>query len=222
MIHVEPDEFLTDAPVKIPSGPYARYGKRLFDIGLALFLIPFLLLPILLLWLSARADGGAGFYGHPRVGKGGRRFRCWKIRTMAVDADRRLAELLQRDPEAAREWAQTFKLKRDPRVTRLGVWLRRTSLDELPQIWNVLCGEMSFVGPRPVTPEELSYYGPDKASYLALRPGVTGLWQVRGRSDGNYVQRVRLDRHYGERLRLGSDVVLIAQTSLLVLWPSGS
>ncbi len=222
MIHVEPDDFLTTVPVTISTGLYARHGKRLFDLGFALFLIPLLMPVIGLLWLLARADGGAGFYGHQRVGKDGRRFRCWKIRTMAVDADRRLADLLRRDPQAAREWASTFKLKNDPRVTRLGGWLRRTSLDELPQIWNVLRGEMSFVGPRPVTPEELSYYGPDKGSYLALRPGITGLWQVRGRSDGNYVQRVLLDRHYGERLRLASDVLLIAQTSLLVLRPTGS
>lgn len=222
MIHPDPDAFRPTSFLPSHPGLYARRGKRVLDLGLALAVMPLVAPAILLLWLAVRLDGGPGLFAHVRIGRHGRSFRCWKIRTMAPDADRRLAALLEGDPTAALEWARTFKLKRDPRVTWIGTALRRTSLDELPQIWNVLRGEMSLVGPRPVTAGELALYGADQATYLALRPGVTGLWQLRGRRDGDYARRVGLDRSYGQGLCLWLDLRLIAATGLVLLRPTGS
>lgn len=217
---------MTDLSTDLPLSPptrrlYARFGKRALDLAIALLLLPFLAPLIALLWLLARADGGPGFYGHTRIGRHGRRFRCWKIRTMVPDAGRILAETLRQDPLAALEWARAFKLHDDPRVTVLGRLLRRTSLDELPQIFNVLRGEMSFVGPRPITAGELAFYDGDPAAYLGQTPGITGLWQVEGRPDGCYRKRVALDRRYRAEQSLPLDLVLIVRTAGLVLKPTG-
>lgn len=222
MIQPHPEAFRPAHVLSTSPGLYARHGKRVLDLGLALGLLPFVAPVILLLWLVVRLDGGPGLFAHGRVGRHGQPFRCWKIRTMAPDADQRLAVLLAGDPNAALEWARTFKLRHDPRVTWIGAILRRTSLDELPQVWNVLRGEMSFVGPRPVTAGELDFYGADRTSYLSLRPGVTGLWQVRGRRDGDYARRVGLDHSYREGLCLWLDLRLIAATGLVLLRPTGS
>lgn len=200
---------------------YARLGKRLVDIVLATAILPVLLPIIAVLWLITRRDGAAGFFAHTRVGRNGKPFRCWKIRTMVPDAETRLETYLQSNPQAADEWARTQKLTHDPRVTPLGRFLRRTSLDELPQIWNVMRGDMSFVGPRPVTLPELERYGLHSHVYLSLRPGVTGLWQVMGRSNGCYTERTNMDRAYASSLGLIRDLSLILRTGLVVFLPTG-
>ena len=154
---------------------YAGSMKRLFDVVLSLLLLPMIVPIVAILYVLVRRDGGAGFFGHARVGKDGKVFKCWKIRSMVPDAQERLEHLLATDPAARAEWERDRKLRNDPRVTRFGNFLRKSSLDELPQIWNVLRGEMSLIGPRPVTASELDRYGAQAWVYEALRPGVTGL-----------------------------------------------
>jgi lipopolysaccharide/colanic/teichoic acid biosynthesis glycosyltransferase len=206
----------------LPAEPLGYPGKRAFDLILALLLLPLLAPVIALLWLLVRLDGGPGFYGHSRVGRNGTPFRCWKLRSMCVSAEARLAAHLAQNPAAAAEWARDFKLTEDPRITRLGRILRKTSLDELPQIWNVLRGEMSLVGLRPITEAELTKYGPHQGLYLALRPGITGPWQVEGRGNRvSYADRVQLDLSYGQNLSLAHDLNLIARTITVLLNPKG-
>ncbi len=200
---------------------YSRHAKRAFDVALALALLPLIGPVVLLLCTLTRRDGSPGFFGHQRVGQNGRTFRCWKIRTMVHDAEKRLEEYLSNDPEAATEWALYHKLTDDPRVTAMGKFLRRTSLDELPQIWNVLRGDMSFVGPRPVTVPELERYGPHKSVYLSLRPGITGLWQVAGRTNGCYDERLNMDRTYARKQGFLFDMHLILRTARVVVQPTG-
>lgn len=195
--------------------------KRTKDIILALVALPLILPVIGVLYALTIRDGGPGFFGHTRIGKNGKPFRCWKIRTMVSDADRALREHLQDNPEAAEEWHRDFKLTDDPRITPLGGFLRRSSLDELPQIWNVLRGEMSFVGPRPVTREELSRYRSHKGAYLSLRPGITGPWQVSGRNDLNYDERVELDSQYAANNNFTGDLAIIYRTGSAVLNRTG-
>jgi exopolysaccharide production protein ExoY len=173
--------------------------KRCLDVIIASFaLLVFAPAFITLALLIKGADKGSVFYGHRRIGRHGERFTCYKFRTMAVDAEERLAQILLTDPAAAAEWRETQKLRNDPRVTKIGAFLRRTSLDELPQFWNVFRGEMSIVGPRPITRAELNRYGRDRRYYLLVKPGITGLWQVSGRSSTSYETRVRFDRQYLE------------------------
>ncbi len=150
-------------------------------------------------WRIWREDGAPIVFGHYRVGRGGRFFRCLKFRSMVRNADVVLAELLRTDAAARAEWERDHKLRNDPRITPIGKLLRKTSLDELPQLFNVLRGDMHFVGPRPVTMEELSRYGRRKRHYLSVRPGITGLWQVSGRNNTTYDERVELDSEYVER-----------------------
>ncbi|MES1156881.1 MAG: sugar transferase [Alphaproteobacteria bacterium] len=173
--------------------------KRAFDVfvsaAVMIFLAPAFLTIAALIKLG---DGGPIFYRHLRIGRSGQRFECFKFRTMAVDSQERLAFILQSDPHAAAEWRESQKLRSDPRVTKIGVFLRKSSLDELPQFFNVLRGDMSIVGPRPITRAELYRYGRDRRYYLLVRPGITGLWQVSGRSNASYDKRVQLDREYLE------------------------
>ena len=204
-----------------PGGFYARYGKSLFDFLLALLIVPVIAPVIILLWLLVRRDGGPGFFAHPRVGRNGKVFLCWKLRTMVPDAAAQLARLLEEDPDAAAQWDSERKLMNDPRITPLGDFLRRTSLDELPQIWNVLRGEMSFVGPRPVTRLELHKYGHARADYKALKPGITGLWQVSGRNSLSYDERVALDSAYGDLRSLRTDLRVLGLTVFAVLGKTG-
>ncbi|MFG6617741.1 MULTISPECIES: sugar transferase [unclassified Sulfitobacter] len=208
-----------------PSGRsgtgYARWGKRAFDIALAVILLPVLLPVILALAGVVALDGGAPFFGHRRVGKGGRGFHCWKIRTMVADAQEHLAQYLDENPVAAEEWALKHKLDHDPRITKLGRFLRRSSLDELPQIFNVLRGEMSFVGPRPVEREELRRYGLSAGIYKSLRPGITGKWQVSGRSNVAYDKRVALDVAYAKKMSWLGDIVILFKTLTTVAVRSG-
>lgn len=197
--------------------------KRTMDIlgagALLLVLAPFFLLLALLI----RRDGGPAFFAHRRVGEGGREFGCLKFRSMVVDSDRRLAALLESDPAARTEWETTRKLKKDPRVTAVGRLLRATSLDELPQLINVLKGEMSLVGPRPVTPSELAqYYGAAAEHYTSVRPGITGLWQISGRNDTSYAERVALDVAYATQPSLAEDLRILLRTPLVVLQRRGA
>jgi len=191
--------------------------KRAFDAAGALALIV-LLSPIMLLIAALVAmEGGPVFFGHERVGFGGRAFRCLKFRTMVPNAVEVLSDLLARDPAAAREWVMTQKLRDDPRITRLGTFLRKTSLDELPQLWNILAGEMSLVGPRPIVQSEVERYGSYIHYYYAVRPGLTGLWQVRGRSNTSYAERIEMDVEYVSSCTLGKDIKILIETVPAVL-----
>ena len=167
-------------------------------------------------------DGGPIVFAHRRIGKGGRYFHCLKFRSMAVDAEQRLADLLANDPEARAEWEKDHKLRNDPRVTRLGAFLRKTSLDELPQIFNVLRGEMSLVGPRPIVDAEVGKYGRRFNNYCAMKPGITGLWQVSGRNDVSYRARVAMDCIYARERNVLMDGFIIAATVPAVLMRKGS
>jgi exopolysaccharide production protein ExoY len=200
---------------------YTRYTKRIVDICLALILLPVLVPVIAVLWAMTRTDGGPGFFGHRRIGKNGKVFRCWKVRTMVPNAEERLVAYLANNPAAAEEWARDHKLTDDPRITKLGRFLRETSLDELPQIWNVLMGEMSFVGPRPVVRAEMRKYGHGRTAYLTMKPGITGLWQVSGRNDVSYDERVAMDIEYLQTVSLRTDIQLIAKTAGSVLNRTG-
>ena len=167
-------------------------------------------------------DGGPVFYPHTRLGRGGARFGCLKFRTMCVDAPERLASLLANSPRARAEWLATHKLKADPRVTPLGRFLRNSSLDELPQLLNVLRGDMSLVGPRPIVEGEIGYYGELFELYCQVRPGITGLWQVSGRSDTTYTERVALDAQYVRSKCLALDLEILLKTIPAVVQRKGA
>lgn len=203
------------------SAGYRRVGKRAFDLLLVVVLSPIIVPVIMILWLLVISDGGPGFFGHKRIGRNGKAFKCWKLRTMVVDAEQKLQEYLQSNPEAAKEWAAEHKLTNDPRVTRLGEFMRKTSLDELPQIWNVIKGDMSFVGPRPIVRVELHKYGQQRPVYLSMTPGITGLWQVQGRNDVTYGERVQLDVDYSHTVSLITDLRLIFLTGFSVIFGTG-
>ncbi len=192
--------------------------KRAFDIVIASLALLFLAPAFLTIALAIRlTDPGPIFFRHMRVGRHGMRFGCLKFRTMASDAEARLSQILHANPEAAAEWATMQKLRDDPRVTKLGAFLRKTSLDELPQLINVLRGDMSIVGPRPVTRSELNRYGRDRRYYLLVRPGITGLWQVSGRSSIGYEKRIRYDREYLEEWSWLGELWIILMTVPAVL-----
>jgi exopolysaccharide biosynthesis polyprenyl glycosylphosphotransferase len=165
---------------------------------------------------------GPVFFGHWRVGRNGRMFRTWKFRTMVADGAAALRRHLDSDPAAREEWARTHKLVRDPRVTRIGGFLRRWSLDELPQMWNVLNGTMSLVGPRPIVPDEIPKYGPWFTDYAAVRPGITGLWQVSIRTDTTYDERVQLDAYYVQHWTPWLDLLILARTATAVVRGEGA
>jgi Undecaprenyl-phosphate galactose phosphotransferase WbaP len=204
------------------ESPVNRVLKRVLDVGGALGSMVVLGPLIAALAWKVKRDGGPAFYGHERVGKDGRSFKCWKLRSMVPNAEQVLEELLARDPEAKAEWERDFKLKDDPRVTRIGHVLRRYSLDELPQLWNVLRGEMSLVGPRPIVEAELKYYGDRVEDYYASKPGLTGLWQVSGRNDVSYEYRVHLDCWYAQNWSLWSDIIILLKTVRVVLAREGA
>jgi Undecaprenyl-phosphate galactose phosphotransferase WbaP len=176
------------------------------------------LIAMLVKWSSK----GPVFYGHERIGEGGRTFRAWKFRTMVENADETLEQYLQADPSLQVEWATNHKLKRDPRITNIGKLLRQTSLDELPQIWNVIRGEMSLVGPRPIVRNEVIKYGEEFDLYRRVRPGITGLWQVSGRSKTTYEERVTMDVHYVRNWSVWLDAYLLAKTVGVVLGKQGA
>ena len=187
--------------------------KQVSDLALAAFITAAALPLIGLIALAVRCGSrGPVFYGHVRRGRASRSFKAWKFRTMVTDADAVLARHLSEDEEAREEWRATQKLVRDPRITRVGRWLRRTSLDELPQLWNVLRREMSLVGPRPIVDSEIERYGPGYALYQRVLPGLTGLWQVSGRNRLPYEERVKLDLYYVTNWSLWLDLYVLART----------
>jgi Undecaprenyl-phosphate galactose phosphotransferase WbaP len=204
------------------SRPVIRLAKIAFDVTLALLLLIVMLPVFLVIAVLVKRDGGPAFYAHRRVGANGRRFGCLKFRSMAVNADVLLERVLRESPERAAEWEATQKLRDDPRVTRIGAFLRKTSLDEIPQLINVLRLEMSLVGPRPIVESEMRHYGRDIAFYLQVRPGVTGLWQISGRSDTSYAERVMLDTSYVRSWSLVGDMVILAKTAPAVLARRGA
>jgi Undecaprenyl-phosphate galactose phosphotransferase WbaP len=193
--------------------PWARRTKRVFDL-LGVVIGGLLISPLLLaIAVLIKLDSpGPVFYKQERPGAGGKYFCFWKFRTMHVEAGRLLSELLQSDPEARAEWKRGIKLRDDPRITRIGRFLRKTSLDELPQLWNVLHGEMSLVGPRPMLVEEIPKYGEVYELYKRMRPGITGLWQVSGRSDTDYEERVTMVAYYVRNWSVWLDLVILART----------
>lgn len=204
-----------------PGKPLAT--PRVFDLSIAavalLFLVPLFVTLIAAIWLS---DRGPAFFSHQRLGKGGRAFGCLKFRTMVPDADVRLAALLQHDLAARLEWETTQKLTRDPRVTPLGRFLRASSLDELPQLINVLRGEMNLVGPRPIVAAERPFYGRRFEAYARVRPGISGLWQISGRSNTTYRRRVACDVLYVRRRGLVTDLKVLVLTIPAVLIARGA
>ena len=202
--------------------PGHRPFKRVFDILGALVLGLVFLPVILVVAIALRREGGPVLYRHRRVGRAGVTFGCLKFRSMVPNADRVLRELLERQPELKAEWLRDHKLKHDPRITAVGRFLRRTSLDELPQLLNVLRGDMSLVGPRPVVQDELIRYGRCATRYLSVRPGLTGLWQVSGRSDNSYRRRVALDAYYVRRQNAWMDIRILLRTVKVVFGDRGA
>lgn len=201
------------------DGVYRRSLKRFLDCGLVLLAAPFVAPLILLIALGVRMDGGPAFYSQERIGRNGRIFRIWKLRSMKVGADDLLEAHLAADPAARAEWASTQKLKADPRITRIGRPIRKVSLDELPQVWNVLKGDMSLVGPRPMMPEQAPLY--PGVAYYEMRPGLTGFWQIRDRNRSTFAGRAAYDTRYAERLSLSTDLRVLAATVRVVLRGTG-
>ena len=199
-----------------------RFAKRIFDVIVSGLMLVVAAVPMIVVALLVRRDGGPATYSHERVGLDGKTFPCLKFRSMSVNADELLQAYLENDQERRLEWEQCRKLRNDPRVTKVGKFIRKTTLDELPQLINVFRGEMSMVGPRPVTRGELEYYGSTVNLYQSVRPGLTGLWQVSGRSDLNYEQRVRLDTWYVRNWTPWHDVAILLKTVPAVLFRRGA
>ncbi|MHA6692676.1 sugar transferase [Devosia sp. A449] len=208
------------------SNMSARRGtgaKRAFDLIAALAILAFALPAMFFIAVILfSTDRGPVLFSHERIGRNGRRFRCLKFRSMVVNSQEALRRHLELFPQARAEWDATQKLRDDPRITPLGRFLRVTSLDELPQLLNVIRGDMSLVGPRPIVQEEVVRYADEIAHYAAVRPGITGLWQVSGRSDVDYDQRVQLDSRYVREWSFSGDLVILIKTVKVVVMRAGS
>ncbi|WP_324754852.1 sugar transferase [Roseovarius sp. Pro17] len=214
-----------DSTSHLPSPPrsgrvYRAFGKRVLDITLIMLAAPLALLLIGAAAIALWIEGGSPFYRQARLGKGGEIFSILKLRTMVHDADRLLEANLAADPALREEWNTTQKLRRDPRITPLGALLRKTSMDELPQLWNVLKGDMSLVGPRPMLPEQLPLYG-DAAHYFALRPGITGYWQVSQRNQSAFTARAEQDAAYDLDMSIVQDAKVLWRTIGAVIKQTG-
>ncbi len=227
LYNAAPKKFFGCGIIALESGDpllpeLGRFLKDVLDrVGAAVAIV--LLSPVLILIARAiRKDGGPAMYGHTRIGKDGKPFKCLKFRSMVVNAQEILHDLLENNPDMRKEYEETYKLKNDPRVTKIGKFLRKTSLDELPQLFNVLQGHMSLMGPRPIVEDERKYYAEKISEYLSVRPGMTGLWQVSGRSDTGYGQRVYLDSWYVRNWSLWNDVIIFFKTILVVLKRKGA
>ncbi len=205
------------------SWRYNRLFKRTFDLVLTVF-GGIMILPILfaIAIMVAIENRGGVIFAHERVGRNGKKFPCYKFQTMVPNAKERLQKYLAENPEARREWEETFKLTNDPRVTRLGDFLRRSSLDELPQLWNVIRGDMSLVGPRPIVEEEVVKYGENIREYYMVLPGITGMWQVSGRSDTTYPERVAMDTWYVRNWSVWIDIMYLFKTVKAVFTGKGA
>lgn len=203
--------------------PVDKYMKSIFDYSVSLFLIllfsPLLLTLYFIIYFSTK---GHPLFKHKRIGLNGRKFNVYKFRTMYIDADKRLEELLEEDENYRLEWENDFKLKDDPRITKIGNFLRKTSLDELPQLINILQGKMSLIGPRPIIDQEIEKYGEYFEYFTAVKPGITGLWQVSGRNDVDYEERVQLDVWYVRNWSIGLDIQILLKTILVVIGRKGS
>ncbi|MDO5757783.1 MAG: sugar transferase [Rhodobacterales bacterium] len=225
-----PSRLLYVPPIhrKPPTSGRAKWidsdgAKRGFDIiGATLILLFFLPVFMLVAFLILLLHGRPVFFSHTRIGRGDAPFPCLKFRTMHCDAERRLAACLVADPARQLEWAEGQKLRHDPRILGVGRLLRKSSLDELPQLINVLRGDMSLVGPRPIISEEKSKYGDDFTAYAVLRPGITGLWQVSGRNHTTYDERVALDMHYAETRTMAGDLRILLRTVAVVVTGYGA
>ena len=203
--------------------PLDQVATRLFDIAVSLALLVFLApLMIVVAMLVVATNPGPVIFGHKRLGRDGRTFSCLKFRSMVTDSQERLAQLLASDADARREWERDHKLKNDPRITPIGAFLRKSSLDELPQLFNVLRGDMSLVGPRPIVMDEVRRYGRYFSHYSQVRPGITGLWQVSGRSNTSYRRRVAMDVTYSRSRSLSLNVKILLMTVPSVLMARGS
>jgi len=209
-------------PISVAERGLYPIFKRAFDIVGASLAIVFLSPLLATIVACTYVSGGSPLFRHRRVGRGGVFFDCFKFRTMVTDADRVLQNLLDSDRQIKEEWLRDHKLRDDPRITRFGRFLRRTSLDELPQLWNVLRGDMSLVGPRPVVPDELRRYGTKVATFLSARPGITGLWQISGRNNTDYRRRVALDVCYVRSRSAILDIYILVQTLRVVFTTSGA
>lgn len=200
--------------------PIKRGFDILFSFCALVFCLPLFIILIILIRLTSK---GQAIYSQKRIGRGGKPFLCYKFRSMYQDADARLKELLDSCPELRKEWSETRKLKKDPRVTRVGAFLRKTSFDELPQFWNVLKGDISVVGPRPVVEEEvINCLGKKASKILSVRPGLTCIWQVSGRSDTSYIKRIQLDEEYIDNRSFIFDLKLIAKTLPSMIFSKGA
>ena len=221
---------LTMSPPVLSQGPILLRGGSRADaaycmlnrLSAALLLVMLSPLMLCIAWFIWREDGAPVLFAHWRVGQNGHLFRCLKFRSMVRNADLVLADLLLRDEQARAEWARDHKLRDDPRIMRIGRFLRRTSLDELPQLINVVRGEMNLVGPRPVVVQEVPRYGELKRHYLSVKPGMTGLWQVSGRNNLSYEQRVALDARYVETRSLRADVAILLRTVSVLVTRDGA
>jgi len=203
----------------VPNSPMTRF----FDILLILLALPYILLFCLIISVLITLDSKGGvIYKQARIGKGGVKFNAYKFRTMVLNADQVLQKYLEESPELKAEWLATHKLKKDPRVTRVGAFLRKVSLDEVPQFWNILIGDMSLIGPRPIVDAEIEKYGACFELYKQARPGLTGLWQVSGRSDTSYRERVALDEYYLLNRNLMMDFQILLKTVLVVINRKGA
>lgn len=198
---------------------YRVFGKRFMDVLLVIVGTPFILPFMIFIAVLIKLEGGTVFYHQARLGKGGREFKFWKFRSMVQDADKKLDEYLASNPEAAREWHISQKLKHDPRITKIGHFIRKSSLDELPQIWNVLIGDMSLVGPRPMMPDQWELY--PGVDYKKLLPGITGFWQVSERNDVSFAARAKFDADYNVKIGFFTDIRTLAQTLGAVCRGSG-
>ena len=201
------------------SSWYLRHGKRVIDLALVLLAAPFVLPVVLLTALALWIEGGNPFYQQDRMRADGSRYRILKLRTMVQNADKKLAALLDSDAELKREWEETQKLKNDPRITTIGRVLRVTSLDELPQLWNVVTGDMSLIGPRPMLPDQVAIYkGP---IYWGMQPGISGLWQVSERNDRNFDYRAEMDRIYRRQVTFREDLSILVRTVIVMARRTG-
>lgn len=220
VVAAKPEAIETPEVVSTQSARFYRtYGKPCLDIALTILSLPLIIPTIAMLALLVSLDGSNPFYSQIRIGKKGRRFRIWKLRTMVKNADTLLEAYLQENPKARREWETTQKLKNDPRVTCIGQFLRKSSIDELPQLLNVLNGTMSLIGPRPMMVcQEDNYSG---RGYYHFRPGITGLWQVSARNHSEFVGRVAFDETYDRTVSLKTDLVILLRTATVVLRGTG-
>lgn len=221
LVHFRAQTSGAPRPRNVQKGVYASMGKRLLDLALVALLVPIAVPVIAFCAVMLLINGNNPFYAQLRLGQHGRVFRIWKLRTMHADADQRLQALLAENSKLRAEWNAKQKLQDDPRITRVGHFLRQTSIDELPQLFNVLRGDMSLLGPRPMMLDQVKLYGPTLPAYLALRPGISGLWQVTERNDADFEQRAAIDAEYAATLSFANDLRLVWKTIKVVIRSTG-